>query len=100
MPAVTTIDRRVLQKRQNKMQWEKSDAFEPGDHGNKPFAIRIPSLLVSRGSSGPPNFLTAMWFTAAGAVAMISTPEEFAQRLVQLRDQYAEFKQRTGFKLD
>jgi len=49
------------------MQWEKSDAFEPGDHGNKPFAIRIPSLLVSRGSSGPPNFLTAMWFTAAGA---------------------------------
>lgn len=39
-------------------------------------------------------------FTAAGAVAMISTPEEFAQRLVQLRDQYAEFKQRTGFKLD
>jgi len=49
------------------MQWEKSDAFEPGHHGNKPFAIRVPSLLVSRGSNGPPNFLTAMWFTPAGA---------------------------------
>jgi flavin reductase (DIM6/NTAB) family NADH-FMN oxidoreductase RutF len=48
------------------MQWEESDAFEPGSHGNKPFAIRIPSLLVSRGSRGPANFLTAMWFTPAG----------------------------------
>jgi tripartite-type tricarboxylate transporter receptor subunit TctC len=39
-------------------------------------------------------------FTAAGAVAMISTPEEFTQRLVQLRDQFAEFRKRTGFKLE
>ena len=61
------------------MQWEKSDAFEPGDHGNKPFAIRIPSLLVSRGSSGPPNFLTAMWFTAAGA-DLISQSENIVRR--------------------
>src|SRR5581483_1519337 len=49
------------------MQWEESDAFEPGGHGNKPFAVRIPALLVSRGSAGQINFLTAMWFTPVAA---------------------------------
>ena len=39
-------------------------------------------------------------FKAAGAHVMISTPEEFTQRLVQFRDQLADFKKRTGFKLD
>lgn len=41
--------------------------FESGGYGNKPFSIRIPALLVSRGANGRTNFLTAMWFTPAGA---------------------------------
>jgi flavin reductase (DIM6/NTAB) family NADH-FMN oxidoreductase RutF len=49
------------------MRWEESDAFESGSHGNKPFAVRIPALLVSRGSGGQINFLTAMWFTPVAA---------------------------------
>lgn len=48
------------------MDWGEPDMFEPGGHGNKPFSIRIPALLVSRGANGRCNFLTAMWFTPAG----------------------------------
>jgi flavin reductase (DIM6/NTAB) family NADH-FMN oxidoreductase RutF len=48
------------------MDWADSDMFEPTDHENKPFSIRIPSLLVSRGASGEINFLTAMWYAPAG----------------------------------
>jgi len=40
--------------------------FEPAEHGNKPFAIRVPSLVVSRGAGDQINFLTAMWFTPTG----------------------------------
>jgi len=40
--------------------------FEPAEHGNKPFAVRIPSLVVSRGANGQINFLTAMWFSPTG----------------------------------
>ncbi|HEY2988820.1 MAG TPA: flavin reductase family protein [Candidatus Binatia bacterium] len=40
--------------------------FEPVDHGNKPFGVRIPSLVVSRGADGRLNFLTAMWFSPMG----------------------------------
>ncbi len=49
------------------MDWAAADMFEPGGHGNKPFAVRIPSLLVSCGPDGRANFMTAMWFTPAGA---------------------------------
>lgn len=48
------------------MDWKESDMFETGGYGNKPFSIRIPALLVSRGAGGETNFLTAMWFTPAG----------------------------------
>jgi hypothetical protein len=37
--------------------------FEPAVHGNKPFGMRIPALVVSRGKQGQINFLTAMWFS-------------------------------------
>jgi flavin reductase (DIM6/NTAB) family NADH-FMN oxidoreductase RutF len=40
--------------------------FDPANHGNKPFAVRIPSLVVSRGDNGRLNFLTAMWFSPMG----------------------------------
>jgi len=41
--------------------------FEAVNHGNKPFSIRIPALVVTRGKNDRLNFLTAMWFTPTGA---------------------------------
>ena len=46
--------------------WKEPDMFEPGEHGNKPFAIRVPALVVTRGAKDRINFLTAMWFTPSG----------------------------------
>jgi flavin reductase (DIM6/NTAB) family NADH-FMN oxidoreductase RutF len=48
------------------MNWQESDMFEPALYGNKPFGMRIPALVVSRGKQGQINFLTAMWFTPTG----------------------------------
>jgi flavin reductase (DIM6/NTAB) family NADH-FMN oxidoreductase RutF len=48
------------------MNWKEPDMFEPAVHGNKPFGMRIPALVVSRGKQGQINFLTAMWFTPTG----------------------------------
>jgi flavin reductase (DIM6/NTAB) family NADH-FMN oxidoreductase RutF len=48
------------------MPWAEPDMFEVAGHGNKPFAMRIPALLVTRGKDGQLNFLTAMWFTPVG----------------------------------
>ena len=49
------------------MNWQDSIDFEAGNHGNKPFSIRIPSLVVTRAKNDRLNFLTAMWFTPTGA---------------------------------
>jgi len=49
------------------MDWRDPDMFEVGSHGNKPFSIRIPALVVTRGKNERLNFLTAMWFTPTGA---------------------------------
>ena len=49
------------------MNWNDPVDFEAGSHGNKPFSIRIPSLVVTRGKNDRLNFLTAMWFTPTGA---------------------------------
>jgi len=49
------------------MIWQDPVDFEAGNHGNKPFSIRIPSLVVTRGKNDRLNFLTAMWFTPTGA---------------------------------
>jgi flavin reductase (DIM6/NTAB) family NADH-FMN oxidoreductase RutF len=49
------------------MKWQEPDMFESVNHGNKPFSIRIPSLVVTRGNNDRLNFLTAMWFTPTGA---------------------------------
>ena len=48
------------------MDWKEPDMFEAGSHGNKPFGIRIPALVVTRGAKDRLNFLTAMWFTPTG----------------------------------
>lgn len=48
------------------MDWKEPDMFEPGEHGNKPFSIRVPALVVTRGAKDRINFLTAMWFTPSG----------------------------------
>ena len=49
------------------MEWKEPDMFERVGHGNKPFTVRIPSLVVSRGKKDQINFLTAMWFTPTGS---------------------------------
>jgi flavin reductase (DIM6/NTAB) family NADH-FMN oxidoreductase RutF len=49
------------------MDWKAPDMFEAGNHGNKPFSIRVPALVVTRGANNRLNFLTAMWFTPTGA---------------------------------
>src|ERR1700752_5483431 len=49
------------------MNWQEAEMFEAGNHGNKPFSIRIPALVVTRGKNDRLNFLTAMWFTPTGA---------------------------------
>ena len=49
------------------MNWQEPTDFVAGNHGNKPFAIRVPALVVTRGNNGRLNFLTAMWFTPTGA---------------------------------
>jgi flavin reductase (DIM6/NTAB) family NADH-FMN oxidoreductase RutF len=49
------------------MKWKEPDMFEAVNHGNKPFSIRVPSLVVTRGKNDRLNFLTAMWFTPTGA---------------------------------
>ena len=49
------------------MDWKEPAMFEAVNHGNKPFSIRIPSLVVTRGKTDRLNFLTAMWFTPTGA---------------------------------
>jgi flavin reductase (DIM6/NTAB) family NADH-FMN oxidoreductase RutF len=49
------------------MDWIVPDMFEAVNHGNKPFSIRVPSLVVTRGKNDRLNFLTAMWFTPTGA---------------------------------
>jgi len=49
------------------LDWKDPDMFELVNHGNKPFAVRVPSLVVSRGAGDAVNFLTAMWFSPMGA---------------------------------
>jgi flavin reductase (DIM6/NTAB) family NADH-FMN oxidoreductase RutF len=49
------------------MDWKEPDMFEPVAHGNKPFGVRIPALVVSRGKNDQLNFLTAAWFSPMGA---------------------------------
>lgn len=49
------------------MNWPAADMFDQVEHGNKPFAMRIPALLVTRDTDGSLNFLTAMWFSPMGA---------------------------------
>jgi flavin reductase (DIM6/NTAB) family NADH-FMN oxidoreductase RutF len=47
-------------------EWPDRDMFEEAGHGNKPFGVRIPALVVTRARTGQLNFLTAMWFSPMG----------------------------------
>jgi flavin reductase (DIM6/NTAB) family NADH-FMN oxidoreductase RutF len=49
------------------VNWQAPTMFEAVKHGNKPFSVRVPSLVVTRGQHDRLNFLTATWFTPAGA---------------------------------
>jgi flavin reductase (DIM6/NTAB) family NADH-FMN oxidoreductase RutF len=43
--------------------WQRPDEFETIAHANKPFSLRVPALVISRGQSGRLNLMLAMWFT-------------------------------------
>jgi len=47
-------------------EWSSRDMFDDAGHGNKPFGVRIPALVVTRTKAGRLNFLTAMWFSPIG----------------------------------
>ncbi|MGH7089871.1 MAG: flavin reductase family protein [Stellaceae bacterium] len=47
--------------------WQSPDEFETIAHANKPFSLRVPALVVTRGNDGTLNVMLAMWFTPMGA---------------------------------
>jgi flavin reductase (DIM6/NTAB) family NADH-FMN oxidoreductase RutF len=47
--------------------WAAADEFESIAHANKPFSLRVPALVVTRGKDGTLNLMLAMWFTPMGA---------------------------------
>src|SRR6266705_2150995 len=55
-----------MKRTETSVDWQDPDMFEAGNHGNKPFGIRVPSLVVTCGAKNRLNFLTAMWFTPTG----------------------------------
>jgi flavin reductase (DIM6/NTAB) family NADH-FMN oxidoreductase RutF len=48
-------------------EWQSADEFETIAHANKPFSLRVPALVVTRGKDGSLNLMLAMWFTPMGA---------------------------------
>ena len=51
----------------NSKEWVSADAFETIAHGNKPFSLKVPALVVTRGRDGRINLMLSMWFTPMGA---------------------------------
>lgn len=47
--------------------WVSAEDFEAVPNGNKPFSLKVPALIVTRGATGPTNIMLAMWFTPMGA---------------------------------
>jgi flavin reductase (DIM6/NTAB) family NADH-FMN oxidoreductase RutF len=47
--------------------WQSPDEFEKIAHANKPFSLRVPALIVTRGNDGKLNLMLCMWFTPMGA---------------------------------
>jgi flavin reductase (DIM6/NTAB) family NADH-FMN oxidoreductase RutF len=47
-------------------RWENPDEFETIVSANKPFSLRVPALVVTRGLDGMLNVMLAMWFTPMG----------------------------------
>jgi flavin reductase (DIM6/NTAB) family NADH-FMN oxidoreductase RutF len=43
--------------------WKQPEEFEIIAHANKPFSLRVPALVVTRGKTGRLNLMLAMWFT-------------------------------------
>lgn len=46
--------------------WRAPDEFETILHANKPFSLRVPALVVTRGLDGTLNVMLSMWFTPMG----------------------------------
>lgn len=48
------------------MNWPAVTHFVRVDHANKPFSMRVPSLVLSQNRSGRLNLMAATWFTPVG----------------------------------
>jgi flavin reductase (DIM6/NTAB) family NADH-FMN oxidoreductase RutF len=46
--------------------WPEPEGFETIATPNKPFSLRVPALVVSRGRTGPTNIMLSMWNTPVG----------------------------------
>jgi len=46
--------------------WAAPSEFETIAHANKPFSLRVPALVVTRGEDGTLNLMLVMWFTPMG----------------------------------
>jgi flavin reductase (DIM6/NTAB) family NADH-FMN oxidoreductase RutF len=47
-------------------EWKNADEFETIASGNKPFSLKVPALVVTRGNDGRINMMLSMWFTPMG----------------------------------
>lgn len=52
--------------------WRQPTEFETIGNANKPFSLRVPALVVTRGKNGHINLMLSMWFTPMGL-----TPSSF-----------------------
>ena len=52
--------------------WRQPTEFETIGNANKPFSLRVPALVVTRGKNGRINLMLSMWFTPMGL-----TPSSF-----------------------
>lgn len=66
--------------------------------------VKTPAAIVTRMGAELTRVLRSAdvleRFEAAGAAAMIHSPQEYTERLLRLRDDLEDFKKRTGFKLE
>jgi flavin reductase (DIM6/NTAB) family NADH-FMN oxidoreductase RutF len=65
MSAITRDAKSVMSTSED--TWQSRDEFEPIAHANKPFSLRVPALMVTRGKDGTLNLMLCMWFTPMGA---------------------------------
>jgi flavin reductase (DIM6/NTAB) family NADH-FMN oxidoreductase RutF len=70
--------------------WRQPDEFETIASANKPFSLRVPALVVTRGKSGRINLMLSTWFTPMGL-----SPSSFLIT-IERKTKTGEFIEETG----